>query len=377
MCSLLLLAFAPSVFGQIAPESLDVLRAIENGYAANRASVEHGKARFTFLEGSASSPEAARLGEITDLAKAKGIYVFDGSRKRYELLFEREDVISHTSVLNEHQSSTSFTSDQVLTDGKATLHNGLLYNPFRKAFRRQASIRPGIDSFRQSFRFPLNLGAEGFPGQDDIADYLERARNHAFEGLRAIRLEQDSPLEGRKVYRISFDFEQGERTFWVDYHHGCLPVQIRDRTAEGKEQYAIYYDQVTLVGGRLWLPMRMVRYMYGEKPIIRVLQIDDMDVDVAPSDRDFQLSFAEPTTVLDAVHGRKYLNRTFFSLSNLARPDENVSKPVTIANSPPPAIPQLPGEMEARRPWTIYICLFISLLLVMIVGYRIWYRRRP
>ena len=353
MCTLLLLALASSFRTEDATDSSDVLRAIENGYAANRESVDHGKVAFVFLECKASSPEAARRGEITDVVKAKGTYVFDGPKKRYELLYDRDDVISHTKVLDEHHSSIPFISDQVLTDGSVTLHNRPVYNPFTKTFKRQASIDPGIGGFKRSFRFPLNLGARELPGVDDIAYYLERARNGALKGFRAVKLEEDVILEGRKVHKVTFEYDEGTRTFWVDYQRGCVPVLGRNRTSQRGDQYTTYYEQLSLIGGKLWLPMRLVRYSHGGRSA-RILEIESIQVDRPPSDRDFQLTFSEPTAVVDSVHSRAYSNRTSFSLPNVANPDAHASRPVVIAYSaPPPTMPELPGEIKSSRSWIV------------------------
>ncbi len=375
MCHLWMLAVAASCCMDVEPPIPELVQAIANGYAANRESVDHGKATFIYLEGTASSPEAARRGELSDLSRAKGTYVFAGSRMKYERIFDREDVIAHTTVLNEHQSTTSLVgSVQVLTDGELTLFNMPYYDPLRKAFRRQAVIKSSNEP-THSFIFPLDLGAKD-PPPGDIAHYIENAQKHV-EGCKGLKYEEGIILEGRRVHKITFEYDSGDVTFWIDYQRGCVPVKSVARNSEGRVTHTTIWDQLTHIADKIWFPMRYVHFLHHVRPIARVMQVETMEIGPTPSDRDFSLSFPEPTTVLDVVHSRKYLDRISFSMANLGHPEERASKPILVVNSPaPPAPPQLPGERESGHSWVFYACLLVSLSLMIVVGFRISHGKR-
>ena len=375
MGALLLLSLAAAFREEGAPNPSVVLRALANGYEANRQSVDRGKATFLLLDGHASSPEAARRGEIEDVARAKGTYVFDGPRKRYERLFDREDEISHAKVLNEHESVTPFISVQALTDGTVTLLNMPLYNVSRKAFNRQAMIHPGTGDFNKFFGFPLMLGAKDFHGST-FTQHFENAQGRA-RGYKSTRLEEGVSLEGLKVDKVTFEYDEGEVTFWIDHERGCVPIKCTARNHPGAETHTDYYEHLSFIDGKLWMPLRTVHYIHGgKKGHAKIFQIENLEIDAHLSDRDFELSFREPTSVIDVVNKQAYEKQMSFSLSKHGRPVANISRPIVFVDSAPPPMPQLPGEIEPSHSWISYVCWGISILLAAFVVYRILRRQR-
>jgi len=351
----------------------EMLRVIANAYAANRESVDRGRATFFILTGRASSPDAASHGEIDDLVKGRGAYTFDGPKKKYEIIYKNDDLSKHWKMLDENLVTNECKSIYVLSDEKATMYHSPMYWPPKDAIFRNGLITEGLDLFNVHFVFPLRLGARDHR-TNDVALDIDDARNRR-NGL-TVKLEENVPFEGTTVHKVTIEYAEGDWSYWIDDRRGCVPLQILERLRKSGNLRCIRYEQVQKVGGRLWLPYRYTFYRFHDK-YVRILEIEDIQVDGALSDRDFEVSFPEPVSIIDRVHSRGYAKLTSFSLRQLSEPDRGSSKPIRIVHSaPPPQATQLPGELDSSRPWIAAVCFGISLLLVAVASYRLYRRRR-
>ncbi len=351
----------------------EVLQAIANGYVANRECVERCKATFVVMEGRAPNLEAAKRGEIEDPVQAEGAYLYDGSRKKYERLFDRDAIKSHTipDPGGKLIAPCEFMSIQLLTDGRSTLRYVPSYNPFSNQFDKSAFIEEAqVSLFSESMSFPLDLGVKE-PYANGIAEQIERASNYV-RGLKPLKLERDVQFEGRMVDVVNFEFEGGGATYWIDYRRGCIPLRILSRTDKDGVYNDEWYEHISLVDGRLWFPSRSVSYCYPTRRV-KILEVNKIQIDSVITDADFELTFPEPVSILDAIHNRSYKNAASFSLAKLARPDKTGSHPILIASSAPLPVgaPVLPGELESSRSWIAYLGLSIASILVILVIYRV------
>ncbi len=323
MYAFLLLALSTALIGDDdarfqAGSDHEVLQALAQGYTANREGVERCRASFVYREGRAPDLETARQGKLSDPAEAKGAYLFDGSRKKYERLFDREQTISHTSTEGEHPGTCEFVSVQLLTDGTTTLSYTPFYNTHTRAFDTHARIMDADNGCDLSFGFTLDLGTKA-QNANGFADQLDRAWNHGPRGAKAVRLKRDVPYDGRKVHLATFEFDGGEVSYWVDYQRGCVPLRILYRTAKEGDYNDEYHEQMSLVGGKLWFPARRVNYnLPGRR--VRILEVDKIQINTPIADADFQLSFVEPVGVYNVVTRDSYKNVRSFPLSALVDP---------------------------------------------------------
>lgn len=366
-----------------APERKKVLEAIAIGYTANRECVDRCKATFIRMEGRAPNVEAARRGELEDLVKAKGLYVFDGPRKRYECLFDDDAIKSHTTADlkpspsgGERSAVCGFMSALLLADGTSTLLYHRTYNPFSSAFDRVAVIHEAVKVPADGYvGFPLDLGRHHSPPPDGSGESLERAWR--VKTPRAVKLEQDALHGDRRVHVVTLEYEGFESTYWVDYKHGCVPLRVLDRGDNEDDCSDTYYEQVSLVGGKLWFPSRWVRYSTRSRRV-RIIQVESIQIDTPVTEADLTIRFPEPVAITDLAHRRRYKNAASFSLSKLARPDKAASHPIHIVSSAPSPVgaPVLPGEIESSRSWIAYLGLSIASFLVVIVIYRVLQGKR-
>ncbi len=351
----------------------ELLQAIANGYVANRECVERCKATFVILEGEAANIEAARRGEIEDLVQAKGTYLLDGSRRKYERLYDPDAIKSHTFADpgGRLRASTGFLSIQMLTNGRSSLRYVPSYNPFTGGFDKRASIEESEGSrFSESMTFPLDLGSKE-PYTSGIAYQLERARNHV-HGLKVVKVEKNVPFEGRGVHVVTLEFDGGGYSYWIDYERGCVPLRILSRRDKEGDYYDDWYEHVALLGGKLWFPSRNVFYCYPTRRV-KILEVGTIQIDPVIADADFELTFPEPVTILDKVHLRSYKNAASFALSRLDHPDKTASRLIgrPISVPLPVGAPVLPGAIESSRSWITYLGLSIASFLVVLVISRV------
>ena len=351
----------------------EILQAIANGYVANRECVERCKATLVAREGRALNLEAAKRGELQDPVEARGVYLCDGSRKKYELVHDPEAVKSHTipDPGGKLFAPCEFRSMRLLTDGISILTYVPSYNPFSGEFDKLAFIEAAeIHPLGGFASFPLSVGFRE-PGANGIAEQLGRYGSDS-RGPRSVKLERDVLFEGRKVHVVTLEFEGGATTYWIDYERGCIPPRTLSRTDELGDLYDDLNQHVSLIGGKMWFPSRKVNYFYPARRV-KILEVGEIQIDPPIADADFELTFPEPVSILDKVHSRSYKNAASFSLSRLDHPDKVASRPIRITRSAPPPVgtPVLPGEIESSRSWITYLALSIASFLVVLVIYRV------
>lgn len=361
----------------------EVLQAIAKRYVANRECVERCKATFVRMEGRAPNVEAARRGELEDLVKAKGVYVFDGSRKRFECLFDDDAIKSHTSpdfkpspTGGERSAVCEFMSTLLLADGSSTLVYHRSYNPFSNEFDRVADIHEAEKVPASGYIwFPLGLGLYHSTPSEGAGETLERAWD--LLPPKAVELKQDAPYGDRMVHVVTLGYEGGDATYWVDYKRGCIPLRELHRSAKEDDYQETYREQVSLIGGKLWFPSRMVHYISLTRRV-RIIEVESIQINTPVSEADLTIRFPEPVGITDLAHRRGYSKATSFSLSKLDHPDKAASHPIRIATSAPPPLgaPALPGEIESSRSWIAYLGLSIASVLVVLVICRVLHAKR-
>jgi len=103
--------------------------AIRTAYAANRAALSYGTVRFEVLSGHAKDLESARRGDFARKWTATGLYVFDGPRARYEVVYPIADLVSARTKTGPKAWSTPLVSERFLTDGRLSLIDKIGVDP--------------------------------------------------------------------------------------------------------------------------------------------------------------------------------------------------------------------------------------------------------
>ena len=91
LASLLASALLGADGGDGGKDYLDYMRIT---YRANRGVIEYGRFSGEYRQGNATSAEAARAGQMTNLLKASCVYAFDGKNIRNDRVFPERDVLA-------------------------------------------------------------------------------------------------------------------------------------------------------------------------------------------------------------------------------------------------------------------------------------------
>ena len=127
---------------------MELVEAIRTAHQANRAHITRATMRLRYSVGNATDLASALAGRWTERSDADCLFVLDGTRARYDRLFDPEVMREKRRMTGALSSSTRVSSVRVVTDGRVTLSDYLFIAPPRsgeEVLTRQVRIDEGTD----------------------------------------------------------------------------------------------------------------------------------------------------------------------------------------------------------------------------------------
>lgn len=362
MFSLALVAALVVQPGPTPPERLELRKQLEhirNTYIANRGAFPFGTFRFDYMVGAAENEKDARAGRMRHESTARGLYVFNGSNARYEVVFSEEDLRRATRKIGEGKHSSSLHCFRSLTDGQVTLLDTITAKEQSDQLRHSPRILPEV-YFHEYFAFPLGLGDPHFTHFNlarDIDRYLEGK-------IELKSYEPRGSFEGESVAVVVFKLVAGIRTYWIDLGHGAVPVQAHDEVTETGRILGEYLEQVDFEPGLGWLPHVMTSCTDQGRRVVRIV-VREVVVDRPPTPTDYRLEFPTEVAIFDQARGRSYPQQKVWSLLALPRPSA-VRRESSVGAGYQASEPVMPGERSSvwfRWPLAVLMLLGGGLLV--------------
>ncbi len=355
MLSLLLLVGILPCYAEDPARQLEYIRL---SYKANKDAFLFGTFRFEYTIGVSASASDAKSGIFTRSIKEDGFYAFDGKNARYELTADPKAVAAVSRWIDSRRTSSLARTFRLLTDGKVTFMDLLYMDPGDTVLRHNPQIVSGTHPYDDRFDFPLYVGSQHSRPYDLFRDLTAIKDDKASLN----ELDVDSNLNGLKVCRVSFSYQEGKCTYWIDLNRGSVPLQIADHYNATNLDILFSFDDLVLVPGGGWLPRRML-HVIGNGGTVYRLKVTDIDAQHRPPSTTFQLEFPEPVGLVDGARKLAYSGRKTWSLLNLPGRSSTEAKPAIPMNHLTP--PDLPGEVGPGSSWAIVV---IPVLLLVLVG---------
>ncbi len=143
MACLILLAtigFQPSG----AMEQVDLIR---SSFKANKDAFVFGTFNFEYTTGVCKGPAEAEAEVFSKSITESGLYVFDGTNARYDLLAEPAALAAVTIRIDKNKTSTIAMVIRMLTNGEATLFDRLFLEKSNDSFYHNPHIEAGTTAF--------------------------------------------------------------------------------------------------------------------------------------------------------------------------------------------------------------------------------------
>jgi hypothetical protein len=349
-------------------EQIEYLRL---SFKANKDAFAFGTFRFEYTVGSSASFSDAESGVFSKSVKEDGFFAFERKNARCELIADPKGLETVTTRIDERHASSLALTFRTLTDGKATLLDLIMLDERRKTLRHgpATEIYPGSSMFYNDayFKFPLLLGTDEARPFDLFSDLNEIKNGNSSLGA----LDFESDLNGLKVCKLSLRYKEGERTYWIDVNRGCVPLRILDHYNGNGSESTYLFSDLEHVPNAGWLPRRRLRIVQNGGFLDRLV-VTQIDVENKPQPSVFQLEFPEAITLVDRTRNLVSARRKIWSLLN----PPSASSPGTrtaFRNAGGP-LPEMPGEIDSRVPWTII--LLTATIVLLIAGTTVVVRRR-
>ncbi len=304
-----------------AMEQVDLLR---TSFKANRDAFAFGTFHFEYTTATCKGPADAEAEVFSKSITEDGLYAFDGTNARYDLLAEPAALAAVTIRLDKNRTSTFAMVVRMLTNGEATLFDRLFLDDSNNTFYRRPHIEAGTTTFCNGayFQFPLLIGSCDKGGGD-----LYRDLSALKDGQYTLTsLDFDSELDGVKVCKLSYTTKGGNTTYWIDRNRGCLPVRIEERGDKPGFDSIYRFADFEPVAGAGWLPRRRHHAFGSGRRADRIL-VTKIDVTNRPARTMFQLEFPEPVEMPDRTKRVLYPKQKTWSLLDLPDPSSPGTKP--------------------------------------------------
>jgi len=301
-----------------------------------------------------------------------GIYAFDGSNGRYEIIYDADTLVASTKTDSEEQTSSNLSCFRALTDGAVTLIDLMHIVPGETNITHGPQItHPG--AFYRSFLFPLSLGQSGktnFDLSDDIKNCLDGTYS-----LSVVRPHE--MFSGHEVLYFAFAAPNGTRQYWVDMSRGATPLQVRDELHKGGRAIQWNCDDVRYVDEAGWLPHVLTETIQDGR-LVRRVEITSSNTESLPGKDVFTLMFPEKVSIFDMNKKWRYQPRTNWSLidsASYAHDSPGVPKPNLEHLDPEP--PLTPDAVESPD-WssTLYLVPLILIAFGLAIGNSKFFRNR-
>jgi hypothetical protein len=366
------------------PEQAEIrgLNELKSIYQANRGAFAFGTVRFEYQVGSAANSDRARMGEFQEKWTGTGLYAFDGTNYRFDLLYSDADLAATTRVVSGSESvrqqSSRLRPTSLVTDGQRTLEHHITYLVPSGKKVHQAQIISGTEYFWSSVSIPLLIGCSTRSGAFPLDAIVDRALN-GDPNMRLTKYTAAVPYEGRDVAFFELTHgdgpaSQGTTRYWVDRERGAIPVHIR--WEHGTKTVDLFHDKISLVTQAGWFPHIESTSFDGGKRVARTV-IKEIDCESLPQPSAFQLQFEEPIALIDQSRSLTYSStRKTWGLRDLPKEGAyGVNKFSNLGVGPPPAPPQMPGERSARDAMLPFIVLSVLGAIAAAAGFLFWRRR--
>ena len=159
MILLVLVAVAGLQPPEVSDQQIEFLRL---SYKSNKDAFTFGTFHFDYTRGACASPTDAEAGVFTRAVNERGLYLFDGTNARYELIADPKDLAAATTWIGERKRSSLAGAYRTLTDGKErSSTTSRLTSLTRISFIVPISTR-GQSCFtrKRSFNFHYGLATE-------------------------------------------------------------------------------------------------------------------------------------------------------------------------------------------------------------------------
>ncbi len=340
---------------------------VRMAYKANKEAFKFGTFEFEYTVGVSASASDARAGVFRRSIKEAGLYIFDGKNGRYELTADPKDIAAVTEWKDRRPVSSLGKRFRMLTDGSVTFVDSIhMVDRADKTVKHQPIIVQGTERFFKSFDFPLFIGDNGDRPYDLFSNLT------AIKDGRAtlVDLVPNLDLDGNPVCKVTFAYEEGKCTYWVDLSRGAVPLRIQNHFNQNNTDTLFFFSDLVQVPGAGWLPCRML-HIIDEGVTVYQLHVTKFDARNRPPLSAFQLEFPEPIGVVDGARKLAYSRRKTWSLLNLPSRASHEAKSAIPKTYIAP--PDLPGEIESSPPWVLP-----SSLVLLAAGCFVWFfwRRR-
>ena len=355
MVQLILLGMLPTWGSDV---DADLVRAVRDSHAANRASMgTRGIIRFQFAQGEAPNLEAARKGAWTSRHVADGLYAYDGSRRRLDLVYGFSAAMADQKMISPREYRSSFTSGRWLTNGSVTLSDYLTIQPADPGsdYGHAVQIDPGSAIFYRKYLMPIDVGK---PADGDLISLCDQAfKANAPFPLELARIRPDA-----NAADLVFTTPGGRYRFQVDLQRGSIPTsRVDEYPPTIYPTCSTFQDDIRRMPNGGWLPHHYLFYRSDGGAI--EITITDAMFDGPVASEMFRLDFPEPVTVVDMALKLRYPPRKSWDLSKLP----GVRDPGVTTFSPATRddfVPQMPGERAGSRIWPGFLIGAGGVLLV-------------
>ncbi len=296
------LAFCVLCGNRVIADDKAPLDAIRNGYVRNRELFSQLYCEFELIEGFASTIDDAKREKLDKISIRHGIWVTDGKKLRYELdcPCERSKIDIETALKNASaaelasrliMASADCDSTKILSDGNIDLTYTNEVN--------NATVRHTTGTRIMNLT-PWTSGFMGNNETRDIAAVIDRKiagdtfcrllPKQGSESLLVLENGRDEPKQDRYLKQWS-----------IDPDRGFLPVTIRFSELDGAPCKIAEVVEIKQFANGGYFPMKsvVVRDMDLAPPFkCQVFRVVKLSLDKL-EDRDFQVSFARPTTIVN------------------------------------------------------------------------------
>lgn len=351
-----------------------VLEAVKTAYQANREAFAFGTIHFRSSMGTAGSLDKVLSGEWKPEDTAKGLYVYEDLRGRYECITDNIQKYLKPTSEGKPTDPGAVHSVRTVTDGKSTLYDLMRPNRNRGSWSYLSEIDSGVDRFYREAFAPLELGTPN-PRIFCLSADIEMARDKP--GMcRVLSLDERQKLGDVEALKLSLRLgESTVREYWVDLRRGAIPMLMTD--AYGKDvTRSVVYTDIRHIEGKGWLPFRLTVFTKQGKSdgSVRDILIQKVDFERRPEKSMFRLEYPNPKPMVDSARMVQYAAQKVWDLDAL--PSLNSGRVTRLQQAPDLAGGALPGERSSGAinltPLTV---LGVLLLTTGGVTYRIFRHR--
>jgi hypothetical protein len=379
------LVLAVACAGDPGAEDVKAVTAIRTAYEHNRAALStRGTIHFEGRDGKVT-PRGG-LDSIDEALKtawerrspSRGLYVFDGASRRYENLYTPEQLVARRTRLSPTSTSSTISSERLLTDGDSTLIDHVAVALDDKTILHNPNVVAGSrDFFRIGEGIPLQLGNPE-PARYEMGRCLGNALAGQ-EGATLSRVDDKALLGGHPVVKITVEHPRTaykmQVTFWVDIERGAVPIQSRIISYiphAGTSAVLQYNNDAIRWVGKGWLPFRFSAAqgdLSSEGKVatlfVREFTVGDADFTGRPDSSLFALDFPTEYSVSDSHRLLSFGSRRVWALKDFSAAARAKARPIQLAS--PGNAPIMPGASEGAA-WLAPALVLLGAGLLIAAG---------